>query len=138
MIKRLLIHFHFDAENTLSEEDVTDGIVDKVTSRLTRMDHETIGKFHRFCAGGPKLAGNYNLTTFSTRLHNKSEDTVAGTEKLIITAVTDRIEHLLLGHTGGWQGHQGVCNEETRIEQQQRVHGIELFRRKARGSFQGI
>jgi len=74
-----LIHFHFDTKNTLPEEDVTDGIIDKVANWLTGMDHKTIGKLHRFCTGGPKLARNYNFTTLGTRLHHKSEDTIAGT-----------------------------------------------------------
>lgn len=73
------VHFHFDTEDTLSEEDMTDGIVDKVTNRLTGMDHEAIGELHGFCSGSTKLARDDNLTTLRTRFHNEAEDTVAST-----------------------------------------------------------
>jgi hypothetical protein len=44
-------HLDFNTEDTLSEEDVSNGLVDKVDAGLTRVDHETVGEFHRLGTG---------------------------------------------------------------------------------------
>ena len=46
------VHFNFDTQCTLSEHDMSDSLVNKVTGRLTRVDHEPIGELRRFGAGG--------------------------------------------------------------------------------------
>lgn len=67
-----------DTEHTLSEEDVSDGVVNEVTSGLTRVDHEALSELHRLGTSSTELAGNDNLTTLGARLHDESEDTVTG------------------------------------------------------------
>jgi len=56
-------HFNLDTQHTLSEHHMSDGFVDKVTGGLTRMDHEPIGKLHRFGTGGAQLAGDDDFAT---------------------------------------------------------------------------
>ena len=67
-----------DTEDTLSEEDVSDGVVDVVTGGLTGVDHESVGELHRLGTGGSQLSGDDDLATLGARLHDESEDTVAG------------------------------------------------------------
>jgi hypothetical protein len=43
------------------------------------VDHEAIGELHALGAGGAQLAGNNNLATLGTALHDEAEDTVART-----------------------------------------------------------
>ena len=66
-----------DTKDTLTEENVTDGVVDKVAVGLTGVDHETVGELHRLCTGSTQLAGNNDLATLGARLHDEAEDTVA-------------------------------------------------------------
>lgn len=75
------LHLDLDTEDTLSEENVSNGVVNEVTSGLTRVDHEALSELHRLGTSSTELAGNDNLTTLSTRLHDESEDTVTGSEK---------------------------------------------------------
>ena len=70
-------HLNLDTKDTLTEHDVPDGVVDKVNSGLTGVDHETIGELHGFGAGSTKLARYDDLTTLRTRLHDEAKDTVA-------------------------------------------------------------
>jgi hypothetical protein len=37
-------HLNLDTQNTLSEQNVSDGLVNEVLGRLTRVDHETVGE----------------------------------------------------------------------------------------------
>jgi len=67
----------FDSKNTLSEQNVADGVIDEVTSGLTGVDHETVGEFHRFGTSSTELARNDDFATLGARLHNETEDTVA-------------------------------------------------------------
>lgn len=71
-----LHNLDLDTEHTLSEENVSDGVVNKVTSGLTRVDHEALSELHRLGTSSTELAGNDNLTTLGARLHDESEDTV--------------------------------------------------------------
>jgi hypothetical protein len=71
-------HLDLDTEDTLSEEDVSDGVVDKVTGGLTRVDHETVGELHGLGSGGTELSRDDDLATLGARLHDESEDTVTG------------------------------------------------------------
>jgi len=68
---------NLDTQYTLLEENVSDGVVNKVASGLTGVDHESVGEFHGFGAGGAELARDDNLTTLGTGLHDESENTVA-------------------------------------------------------------
>jgi hypothetical protein len=87
-------HLDLDTQDTLSEKNVSDGVVDEVDSGLTRVDHETVGELHGLGSGGPEFTGNDNLTTLGTGLHNESEDTVTGpshgetTEELVSEGFT--------------------------------------------------
>jgi hypothetical protein len=56
---------------------VPDGVVNEINSRLTGVDHETVGELHGLGTGGTKLSGDDNFTTLSTRLHDKTKDTIA-------------------------------------------------------------
>jgi hypothetical protein len=75
------LHFDFDSEHTLPEQNVTDGVVDEVASGLTRVDHESIGELHRFRTGSTELARYNHFTSFGIGFHNETEDTIAGTIK---------------------------------------------------------
>jgi hypothetical protein len=73
----------------LSEENVSNGVVDVFNSGLTRVDHETVGELHRLGSSGPEFTRDDDFTTLGARLHDESEDTVTGsshsetTEKLV-------------------------------------------------------
>lgn len=71
-------HLDLDTEHTLSEQDVSDGIVDVVSSGLTRVDHETVGELHRLGSSSSEFTRDDDLATLGTGLHDESEDTVAG------------------------------------------------------------
>ena len=68
-----------DTQNSLTEEDVTDGRVNKVLGGLTRVDHESINELHGLGTGTAELSGDNNLATLSTRLHDVTDNTVAST-----------------------------------------------------------
>lgn len=56
-----------------------DGVVDIVDVGLTRVDHEPVDELHRLGTSGAELAGDDDFATLGARLHDESEDTVAGT-----------------------------------------------------------
>jgi hypothetical protein len=58
---------------------MADGIVNKVTSRLTGVDHESISELHRLCTSSTELARYNHFTPLGVGFHNKTEDTIAGT-----------------------------------------------------------
>jgi hypothetical protein len=70
------VHLNFDTQHTLPEHDVPDGVVDEVNSRLTGVNHETVGKFHGLCTGSAKLSGDNDFTALGTGLHNETKDTI--------------------------------------------------------------
>ena len=72
-------HFDLDSKDTLAQKYVAHSVVDEITSRLTRVDHEAIGELHGFSTGSTELARNNDLTTLGTGLHDESEHTVAST-----------------------------------------------------------
>jgi len=92
-----------DTEDTLAEEDVAGGVVNEVLSGLTGVDHEAVGELHGLGTSGAQLAGDDNLATLGTRLHNETEDTVACTTdgKTVEELVT---EGLALGDSGETAG----------------------------------
>ena len=72
-------HFNLDTQDTLAEQDVADSVVDKVASRLTRVDHEAVGEFHGLGTSSAQLARDDDFATLGARLHNEAEDTIAST-----------------------------------------------------------
>jgi hypothetical protein len=106
-----------DTQNTLSEEDVTGSVVNEVLGGLTRVNHEAVGELHGLGTGSTELTRDNNLTTLGTRLHDETENTIAGTsngetvEKLVSEglALSDSGETTVLD-LGGVEGH-GVLGE---------------------------
>jgi hypothetical protein len=106
-----------DTQNTLSEEDVTGSVVDEVLGGLTRVNHEAVGELHGLGTGSTELTRDNNLTTLGTRLHDETENTIAGTsngetvEKLVSEglALSDSGETTVLD-LGGVEG-DGVLGE---------------------------
>jgi hypothetical protein len=106
-----------DTEDTLSEKDVAGGVVNEVLGGLTRVNHEAVGELHGLGTGSTELTRDNNLTTLGTRLHDETENTIAGTsngetvEKLVSEglALSDSGETTVLD-LGGVEGH-GVLGE---------------------------
>lgn len=68
-----------DTKDTLTEKDVAGGAVDEILSGLTGVNHEAVGELHGLGTSSTELAGNDDLATLGARLHDKAEDTIAGT-----------------------------------------------------------
>jgi hypothetical protein len=73
-----LENLHLNTENTLSEEDVSDGGVDVFPGWVTGVDHHTVDELHSLCSLASDLTTDNDLATSGTLLHNESEDTVGG------------------------------------------------------------
>jgi hypothetical protein len=114
---------------------VPNGKVDKVDRGLTRVDHETIGEFHGFRAGGTKFARDDYFATLGARFHDETEDTIASTVRGGLNEIMDR--ESIDQRTDGRQDHPKACISNSRTGRQQKVHGIELSQHKARENFQG-
>jgi hypothetical protein len=56
----------FDFENTLVKENMTESAVSEITSRLTRMNHEPVGKLHGVGTRSAELVRHDNLTLAPT------------------------------------------------------------------------
>lgn len=106
-----------DTQDTLSKQYVTGGSVDEVLGGLTRVDHEPVGELHGLGTGGTELSGDDDLATLGARLHDESENTIAGTtdgqtvEQLVAErlALSDGRQTTVLD-LGGVQG-DGVLGE---------------------------
>ena len=68
-----------DTQDTLAEQNVASGVVDEVLGRLTGVNHESVGELHALGTGSAELAGDDNLATLGTALHDEAKDTIAGT-----------------------------------------------------------
>merc|ERR1712066_1025529 len=70
----------FDSQNTLSEEDVSDGGVNvsKTFGWETGVDHHTVGEFHTLGSLSSDFTGDDDFTTSSALFHDESENTVGG------------------------------------------------------------
>jgi hypothetical protein len=68
-----------ETEDALTEEDVTDGVVDEIFGWLTGMDHQAIHKFHGFGTLSTQLSRHDHLASLCTRLHDIPDDTITGT-----------------------------------------------------------
>jgi hypothetical protein len=73
-------HLDLDAEHTLPQQDVSHGVVDEITSRLTGVNHETVCELHGFRTCGAKLAGDDDLTALGAGFHDETQHTVASPE----------------------------------------------------------
>jgi len=84
-----LENLHLNTENSLSEEDVSNGGVDVFPDWVTGVDHHTVNKLHSLRSLASDLTADNDLATSSTLLHHESEYTVGGssdgkaTEKLV-------------------------------------------------------
>ena len=67
----------------MTEHDVPNCIVDEFDGGLTGVDHETVGELHGLGTGSTKLAGDDNLATLGTGLHDETENTIARTIETI-------------------------------------------------------
>jgi len=68
---------YLHSENSLSEEDVTEGSVYVVGGGVTGLDHVTVLELHGLGSLGSQLSGNDDLASLGSGLHNETEDTVA-------------------------------------------------------------
>jgi hypothetical protein len=92
-------------------------VVNEVLGGLTRVNHEAVGELHGLGTGSTELTRDNNLTTLGTRLHDETENTIAGTsngetvEKLVSEglALSDSGETTVLD-LGGVEG-DGVLGE---------------------------
>merc|ERR1739848_369594 len=73
-----LENLHLNTENTLSEEDVSDGGVDVFPGWVTGVDHHTVDKLHSLRSLASDLTTDNDLATSGALLHHESEDTVGG------------------------------------------------------------
>jgi len=70
--------FHLDAQNSLTQEDVSDGGVDVLLGGVAAVNHQTIDELHRLGSLTAKLAGNHHFASLGAGLHDKPEDAIAG------------------------------------------------------------
>ena len=71
---------HLDTQDSLPQEDVTASGVDVVVAWVTGVDHESVHELHGFGTLTTELAGNYNLATLGSALHDETQHTIAGPE----------------------------------------------------------
>src|SRR5690606_31176929 len=74
----ILHNLNLNTKHTLTKHNMANSIINKIIDRLTSVDHETINKLHRLGTLSTELTRNNNLNTLSTRLHDKTEYTIAG------------------------------------------------------------
>ena len=86
---------YLDSKHTLPQENVSASRVDIVVDGVSRVDHETVHKLHGLGPLAPQLSAHDHLVaqlmekiqgffmiylaTLGSRLHDKSEDTIAST-----------------------------------------------------------
>merc|ERR1712121_103693 len=71
-------NLHFDTQNTLTQEDVSDGGVDVLFGGIATVNHESVDEFHRLRSLTAKLARDNHFASLGTGFHDESEDSVAG------------------------------------------------------------
>ena len=71
---------HLDTQDSLPQEDVTASGVDVVVAWVTGVDHESVHELHGLGTLTTELAGNYNLATLGSALHDETQHTIAGPE----------------------------------------------------------
>jgi hypothetical protein len=75
------ISFLLDSKDTLSEENVSASNIDVIVGGVSGVDHQAVDELHRLGSLTAELAGNDNLATLSSGLHDKTENSVAGPAK---------------------------------------------------------
>ena len=66
-----------DTEDTLTHEDVADGLLDVVGLRVTGRDEVAITELHHLGTLGAQLSGNDHFATGSSVAHHEVQHTVA-------------------------------------------------------------
>ena len=69
----------FDSNDTLTHEDVTNGLVCVDLSGVTGLDHVSVSKFHGLGTLSAKLSSHNNFASLGLGLHDESHYTVTGT-----------------------------------------------------------
>jgi len=70
--------FHFDAQNSLTQEDVSDGGVDVLFGGAAAVNHQPVDELHRLGSLTAKFAGDDHFASLSARFHDESENAIAG------------------------------------------------------------
>jgi len=71
-------NLHSDAQNTLSEQDVSNGGVDVFPGWVTGVDHHTVDEFHTFRSLASDFTGDDDFATSGALFHDESKNTVGG------------------------------------------------------------
>jgi len=71
-------NLHFNTDNTLSKENVSNSGVNVVFDWVTGVDHHTVNEFHTFSSLSSDFTGNDDFATSGALFHDESEDTVGG------------------------------------------------------------
>ena len=75
-----------DAQDTLSQFDVLDGLLYIVVDRVARVNHETVDELHGLGTLTSEFTRHDDLAALGARLHDEAEDTVAGSRNKEIDA----------------------------------------------------
>jgi hypothetical protein len=95
----LHLHFDLDAQDALAKKNVTDSVVNIISSRLTRVNHEPVGKLHRLGTRRAEFSRHNNLTALSTRLHDKPKHAITRAAAESVSRV--RLEDVPYSPTNG-------------------------------------
>ena len=68
-----------DTDDSLTELNVSDGLLDVVVDWVSRVNHESINELHGLSTLSTKLSRDDNLNSLSSRLHDETENSVAST-----------------------------------------------------------
>jgi len=71
-------NLHFNTNDTLSQENVSNSGVNVRFDWVTGMDHHTVNEFHTLRSLSSDFTGNNNFATSGTLFHDESKDTVGG------------------------------------------------------------
>merc|ERR1712114_91862 len=68
----------FNTKNALSKENVANGSIDILLGGVAAVDHQPVDELHRLGSLPSKFSGNDHLATLGARLHDESQDAIAG------------------------------------------------------------
>jgi len=71
-------NLHFNTKNALSKENVANGHIDVLLGGVAAVDHQPVDELHRLGSLPTKFPGNDHLAALGARLHDESQDAVAG------------------------------------------------------------
>lgn len=71
-------NLHFNTNDTLSQENVSNSGVNVSFDWVTGMDHHTVNEFHALRSLSSDFTGNNDFATSRTLFHDESKDTVGG------------------------------------------------------------